>query len=217
MPTACMPSCAASGRPPSPSPARMPRRWRLPSSAGLWPPGRADRRRGGLRARLAVRPRPLVLDGRAVARGSRLRRRATAGPRACRMTTRRRALLARAVSTLSLLAAPAIARAQDATLRDLARRATIQLFPVYEMYRMRWRATVDEANPQRQRLNRFRHIAQARRPSLADGDDAQQRHLLFVGLARPVARADVPHRAAGRAISITAMPSPTCSPTPSPR
>ena len=30
-------------------------------------------------------------------------------------------------------------------LRDLARRATIYLFPVYEMYRARWRATVDEA------------------------------------------------------------------------
>jgi hypothetical protein len=70
---------------------------------------------------------------------------------------RRRALLA------GVLAAPAIARAQDTTpaaLRDLARRATIYLFPVYEMYRMRWQATVNEANPLRQRLNRFRHIAQ---------------------------------------------------------
>lgn len=60
------------------------------------------------------------------------------------------------------LAAPTIVRAQDptATLRDLARRATIYLFPVYEMYRTRWQATVNEANPLRQRLNRFRHIAQ---------------------------------------------------------
>ena len=41
-------------------------------------------------------------------------------------------------------------------LRDLARRATIYLFPVYEMYRARWQATVNDANPQRQRLNRFR-------------------------------------------------------------
>ena len=57
------------------------------------------------------------------------------------------------------------AGAQDTTttLRELARRATIYLFPVYEMYRARWRATVDESNPQRQRLNRFRHV-----PTLAD-------------------------------------------------
>src|SRR5882672_4259481 len=71
----------------------------------------------------------------------------------------RRTLLAGALS------APAIAWAQDntAALRDLARRATIYLFPVYEMYRTRWRATVDEANPQRQKLNRFHHV-----PQLAD-------------------------------------------------
>ena len=58
------------------------------------------------------------------------------------------------------LAVPTVARAQDspASLRDLARRATIYLFPVYEMYRTRWRATVDETNPLRQRLNRFRHL-----------------------------------------------------------
>ena len=63
------------------------------------------------------------------------------------------------------LAAPAIVHAQEAaaSLRDLARRATIYLFPVYEMYRTRWQATVNEANPQRQRLNRFRHL-----PELAD-------------------------------------------------
>ena len=70
---------------------------------------------------------------------------------------RRRALLAAA------LAAPAIVQAQDtapAGLRELARRATSYLFPVYEMYRTRWQATVDEANPLRQRLNRFRHVAQ---------------------------------------------------------
>jgi hypothetical protein len=71
----------------------------------------------------------------------------------------RRALLGGA------LCAPAIARAQEnvAMLRDLARRATMYLFPVYEMYRTRWRATVDESNPQRQKLNRFRHV-----PLLAD-------------------------------------------------
>ena len=69
--------------------------------------------------------------------------------------------LGRRTALAALLASPAIARAQDgsSTLRDLARRATIYLFPVYEMYRTRWRATVDDANPLRQRLNRFRHMA----------------------------------------------------------
>ena len=41
--------------------------------AGLWPAGRPAGRRGGLRARLAVGPRALVLDAGAVARGRRLR------------------------------------------------------------------------------------------------------------------------------------------------
>ena len=74
---------------------------------------------------------------------------------------RRRAGLALGLA----LAAPAIVHAQEAaaSLRDLARRATIYLFPVYEMYRTRWQATVNEANPLRQRLNRFRHL-----PQLAD-------------------------------------------------
>ena len=73
---------------------------------------------------------------------------------------RRRTLIGGAVA--APLLAPTIVRAQDATatLRDLARRATIYLFPVYEMYRTRWQATVNETNPLRQRLNRFRHIAQ---------------------------------------------------------
>lgn len=74
---------------------------------------------------------------------------------------KRRRLL---VATAGVLAAPALAptpaRAQDAALHELARRATIWLFPVYEMVRLRWRATADEANPQRQRLNRFRHVTQ---------------------------------------------------------
>jgi hypothetical protein len=76
---------------------------------------------------------------------------------------RRRAVLAGAVATP--WAAPAIVRAQEtsAPLRELARRAAIYLFPVYEMYRTRWQATVNEANPLRQRLNRFRHL-----PELAD-------------------------------------------------
>jgi hypothetical protein len=75
----------------------------------------------------------------------------------------RRPLLASALAAPAV--GPAVARAQDgpANLRDLARRATVYLFPVYEMYRTRWRATVDEANPLRQKLNRFRHL-----PGLAD-------------------------------------------------
>ena len=75
------------------------------------------------------------------------------------MTLGRRTLLA------TLLASPAATQAQEtpAALRELARRATIYLFPLYEMYRARWQATVDDANPQRQKLNRFRHM-----PELAD-------------------------------------------------
>jgi hypothetical protein len=74
-------------------------------------------------------------------------------------------MIGRRATLAGLIGLPALAEAQDTgtTLRDLARRATIYLFPVYEMYRARWRATVDETNPQRQRLNRFRHM-----PTLAD-------------------------------------------------
>jgi hypothetical protein len=73
----------------------------------------------------------------------------------------RRALLAG-----TLAAAPAFAHAQESPtmLRDLARRATIYLFPVWEMYRTRWQSTVNEANPLRQRLNRFRHVAELAGP-----------------------------------------------------
>ncbi|MGD9882253.1 MAG: DUF1254 domain-containing protein [Reyranella sp.] len=73
--------------------------------------------------------------------------------------------LGRRTLIASLLASPAVVRAQDqpVALRDLARQATIYLFPVYEMYRTRWRSTVDESNPLRQRLNRFLHV-----PVLAD-------------------------------------------------
>ncbi len=72
----------------------------------------------------------------------------------------RRAVLAGTLAAPAI--APGVVQGQDApaTLRDLARRATIYLFPVYEMYRTRWQATVNEANPQRQKLNRFRHLAQ---------------------------------------------------------
>jgi hypothetical protein len=73
--------------------------------------------------------------------------------------------IGRRAALAGLIGWPAATRAQDspAALRELARRATIYLFPIYEMYRARWRATVDETTPQRQRLNRFRHI-----PTLAD-------------------------------------------------
>ena len=74
----------------------------------------------------------------------------------------RRTLLTGALA--APLAAPAIAQETPAPLRDLARRATIYLFPVYEMYRARWQATVNDANPQRQRLNRFRHMPELAGP-----------------------------------------------------
>ncbi|MFI5000710.1 MAG: DUF1254 domain-containing protein [Reyranellales bacterium] len=76
------------------------------------------------------------------------------------MTLTRRAALA------GTLLAPALAQAQakePAMLKDLARRAAIYLFPVHEMYRTRWQATANEANPFRQKLNRFFHV-----PILAD-------------------------------------------------
>ncbi|MBV8393661.1 MAG: DUF1254 domain-containing protein, partial [Alphaproteobacteria bacterium] len=43
-------------------------------------------------------------------------------------------------------------------LQDLACRAAIYLFPLYEMYRTRWQATADDKNPLRQKLNRFFHV-----------------------------------------------------------
>ncbi len=119
-----------------------------------------SRRRRRLRAGLAVGPGPLLLDAGALAGSGRFcRRTATTFTRARGLMIGRRATLG------GLIGFPALAQAQEATttLRELARRATIYLFPVYEMYRARWRATVDEGNPQRQRLNRFRHV-----PTLAD-------------------------------------------------
>lgn len=73
--------------------------------------------------------------------------------------------LARRTALAAILASPFAAQAQEkpAMLKDLARRAAIYLFPVHEMYRTRWQATVNEANPLRQRLNRFFHV-----PLLAD-------------------------------------------------
>jgi hypothetical protein len=68
--------------------------------------------------------------------------------------------ITRRTTLAAALLAPALARAQEKTsmLHDLARRAVIYLFPVYEMYRTRWNATVNEANPVRGRLNRFQHV-----------------------------------------------------------
>lgn len=72
----------------------------------------------------------------------------------------RRALVTGGLAAALTAPASRRARAQDAALRDLARRAAIYFFPHYEMYRTRWRATVDEGNPFRQKLNRFRHVGQ---------------------------------------------------------
>ncbi len=67
--------------------------------------------------------------------------------------------LTRRTALLGALVAPAVARAQEGTtsLRELARRATLCLVPVQEMYRARWNATANEANPFRHRLNRLQH------------------------------------------------------------
>ncbi len=75
------------------------------------------------------------------------------------MTATRRWVIGAALAAPTL-ATSALARAQekDTTLEDLARRAAIYLFPVYEMYRTRWNATVNEKNPARQKLNRFLHV-----------------------------------------------------------
>jgi hypothetical protein len=69
-------------------------------------------------------------------------------------------MITRRATLAAALLAPALARAQEkrTMLHDLARRAAIYLFPVYEMYRTRWNATVNEANPVRGKLNRFLHV-----------------------------------------------------------
>ena len=68
--------------------------------------------------------------------------------------------IGRRTALLGALASPIAARAQEKSsmLQDLARRAAIYLFPVYEMYRTRWNATVNDKNPLRQKLNRFLHV-----------------------------------------------------------
>jgi hypothetical protein len=66
----------------------------------------------------------------------------------------------RRAACLMALALPVPGRAQGRTtmLQDLARRAAIYLFPLYEMYRTRWNATTNDRNPLRQRLNHFTHV-----------------------------------------------------------
>jgi hypothetical protein len=73
---------------------------------------------------------------------------------------RGRAPITRRATLAAALLAPALVRAQErqTMLHDLARRAAIYLFPVYEMYRTRWNAMVNEANPVRGKLNRFLHV-----------------------------------------------------------
>jgi hypothetical protein len=68
--------------------------------------------------------------------------------------------MTRRLALAAVLATPALARAQEqqSMLEDLACRAAIYLFPVHEMYRTRWNATVNEKNPVRQKLNRFLHV-----------------------------------------------------------
>jgi hypothetical protein len=68
--------------------------------------------------------------------------------------------ITRRTAFAAMLLAPAIVRAQgkETMLTNLARQAAIYLFPVYEMYRTRWNATANEANPARGKLNRFLHV-----------------------------------------------------------
>jgi len=93
---------------------------------------------------------------------------------------------------------PALAQEAPAALRDLARRPPSTSFRSTRCTRTRWQATVNEANPQRPAAEPLPPPAGARRPSRAGRDDAQPRPPLFVGLARSLGRAAVPHRAAGR-------------------
>jgi hypothetical protein len=50
------------------------------------------------------------------------------------------------------------AQGNDSMLQDLARRAAIYLFPVREMYRVRWQSIANDKNFLRQKLNTFFHI-----------------------------------------------------------
>ncbi|MBM3643997.1 MAG: DUF1254 domain-containing protein [Alphaproteobacteria bacterium] len=75
---------------------------------------------------------------------------------------RRRSFTALAPAAL-LAAGTARAQGDPAMLKDLAREAAIFVFPLVEMYRTRWNATVNPNNPRRLKLNTFIHV-----PRLAD-------------------------------------------------
>lgn len=77
----------------------------------------------------------------------------------------RRAVLA--AGAASVLARPAIGQSGLRGLADLARRAAIYAMPIHELYRRRWRETVDPANPGLLQLNRLDH---ATAPSAAAPD-----------------------------------------------
>jgi hypothetical protein len=57
----------------------------------------------------------------------------------------------------SALARPAIGQSGLGALGELARRAAIYAMPIQELYRRRWRETVDPANPALLQLNRLDH------------------------------------------------------------
>ena len=157
---------SASRRPPT---GGRPSRWKV-RSPSCWPRRRAARARSGRWSRGARRRRSSPRDGSHAS-----------GPRdagAARSPRRRRALFAMRL----LRSEPRM------TLTDLARRAAIYLFPLCEMYRTRWNATVTGTG---QRLNRcLQRLAPAMR----------ERHARLHGLARSFGRADVPHPAGdGRA------------------
>jgi hypothetical protein len=70
------------------------------------------------------------------------------------MSARRRDVL---IGAAALATTPALARAQAPTMGELARRATIFLFPLHEMWRTRWNAIGNPANPRRGTENVFGH------------------------------------------------------------
>ena len=68
---------------------------------------------------------------------------------------------------VAALARPAVGQSTLRALAELARRAAIYAIPIQELYRRRWRETVDPANPRLLQLNRLDH---ATTPSLAAPD-----------------------------------------------
>jgi hypothetical protein len=70
------------------------------------------------------------------------------------MIARRAALIGVAAAAL---ARPAIGQSGLRALTDLARRAAVYAIPIQELYRRRWRETVDPANPRLLALNQLDH------------------------------------------------------------